>query len=302
MYRDQITWSMFADACQKAIRYTRPVAISTRRYDGTLRTDVGTMIVVNEDGWILTAAHLFDSFFRFQSDTKKIAEINGINASKVQKSNAPPNEIKIDKTFIVNHSFWWGWDNVRVTNVMLNRQVDVALAKLEPFNPEWVGEYPVFADPDHMPIGRSVCRAGYPFLNITPEFIEGPSAFKIPKIPAERFFYPLPGILSHMESKGKTMDESCTMKFIETSSPGLKGQSGGPIFDVDGHVYGMQIVTEHRPTGFHPTAEFDGQKYIENQFLNIGVGVHVSTLYELMDKKGIRYSKEGDESGYRIVN
>jgi len=293
---------MFADACQKVVKYTRPVAISTRLYDGTLSTEIGSMIVVNEDGWIITAAHLFDSFFKYQSDTKKMKEINEINASKPQKFDAPSSEIKMDKSFIVNHSFWWGWDNVSITNVMINRQIDVAIAKLEPFNPSWVGEYPTFADPDHMRIGSSVCCGGYPFIKIKPDFIEGPNAFKIPKIPAERFFYPVDGILTHMEFKGKTIDDLCTMRFIETSSPGIKGQSGGPIFDREGRLYGMQILTEFRETGFHPTAEFDGQKYLENQFMNIGVGVHVSTLFELLDKRGVRYCKEGDETGYRIVD
>jgi hypothetical protein len=292
---------MFADACQKVMKYTRPVAVSTRRYDGTLNTDVSTMIVVNSDGWIITAGHVFDSFFKFQSDMKKIEEINNINSSRVQNPNAPNNEIKIDKTLLTNHSFWWGWDGVKINNVMINRQADIAIAKLEPFDPSWISEYPVFADPDHMQIGTSVCRAGFPFIKIDPEFLEGPKAFRIPKIPSDRLFYPIEGLYSHLEVLGKAKDESCNIKYIETTTPGLKGQSGGPIFDSKGRIFGMQIFTDHRPTGFHPTAELDGQKYIENQFFNIGVGLHVDTIFELLDKRGVRYFKEGDESGFRII-
>lgn len=294
--------NMFADACQKVMKYTRPVAISVRHYDGSLRTDVGAMIVVNSDGWILTAAHMFDSFFKFQNDLKKIEEINGINSSRSQNSKSPSSEIKIDKDLITNHSFWWGWDGVRVNNVMINRQADIAIGKLEPFDPSWVTEYPVFADPEHMRIGTSVCRGGFPFIKFTPEFLDGPKAFRIPKLVSDNLFYPMDGLYAHMENRGKSADGSCTLRYIEVTTPALKGHSGGPIFDRDGRIFGMQIFTEHRSMDFHPTAELDGQKYIENQFLNLGVGLHVSTLFEMMEKRGIRYFKEGDESGFRIVD
>ncbi len=293
---------MFADACQKVMKYTHPVAISTRQYDGTLRTDVGTMIVVNPDGWVITAGHLFDSFVKFQSDMKKMEEINKINSGRVQSPGSPSSEIKIDKTMLTNHSFWWGWDNVRINNVFVNRQVDVAIGKLEPFNKDWVKEYPVFVDPNHMRIGTSLCRAGYPFIDIKPEFLEDKKAFRIPKIPADKFFYPTEGIYTHMENKGPSMDKSCEIRYIETSSVGLKGQSGGPIFDREGRIYGMQIITEHRAMGFHPTAELDGQKYIENLFMNIGVGIHTSTIIELLNHRNVRYTMEGDESGFRIID
>jgi hypothetical protein len=292
---------MFADACQKAMSFTRPVAISTRLYDGTLNTDIGSMIVINEEGWIITAGHVFDSFVKFQKDMKKMEEINEINASRVQNPNAPSSEIKMDKSMITNHSFWWGWDGVRINNVYVNREVDIAVGKLEPFNPAWVKDYPVFIDPDHMRIGTSVCRGGYPFINIKPEFMEDKKAFRIPGIPNQKFFYPLEGIYSHYEEKGRSIDGTCNKNYIETSSIGLKGQSGGPIFDKDCRIYGMQVLTDHRPLGFHPTVELDGQKYIENQFINVGVGIHVSTIFEVLDSRHIRYQKEGDESGFRIV-
>ena len=292
---------MFADACQKVMKFTHPVAISTRTYDGTLRTDIGAMIVINSDGWAMTAGHVFDSFMKFREDTKKMQEIDSLNASKMQHPNAPSTPVRMEKDYLTNHSFWWGWDGVRLNNVMVNRQIDVAIGKLEPFDPSWVTEYPTFADPSHMRIGTSVCRGGFPFINIKPEFLEQQKAFRIPKINSEQYFYPIDGIYTHTENKGKSHDGSCDLRYIETSSIGLKGQSGGPIFDTKGHIYGMQTFTDHRNTGFHPSVELDGHKMIENQIMNIGVGVHVATLMELMDKRNVRYSMEGDESGFRII-
>lgn len=293
---------MFADACQKAMGYTRPVAVSTRTLDGTLRTDIASFIVVNKDGWAITAGHVFDSFAKFQSDSKKMEEIDAINSGRSQGAGKPSSEIKKDKSFLTNHSFWWGWDGVMLSTVTINRQADIALVKLENFDPKNVPEYPVFADSSHMRIGTNVCRGGYPFIEITPKFLEDRKAFSIPSIPHDKFFYPIDGIFTHYEDKGKSKDGSLDLKYIETSSIGLRGQSGGPIFDAQGRIYGMQILTEHRVTGFHPTAEVDNQKYIETQFMNVGIGLHVDTILQLMDMRNVRYQKEGDESGFRIVD
>ncbi len=293
---------MFANAYQKIRGFTRPIAISTRHYDGKVNTDIGTMIVVNSDGWIITAGHVFDSFVKFQNDMKKMEEIRSINQSRSKNPNSPSSEIKMDKSLITNHSFWWGWDGVRINNVYVNRQADIAVGRLEPFDPKWVPDYPVFSDPGHLKIGTSVCRAGYPFINIKPEFVEEKKAFRIPKIDSDRMLYPLDGILTHIEDRGESHDKKCHMKYIETSNPGLKGQSGGPIFDTEGRIYGMQVLTDHRATGFHPSVELDGNKFIENQFINIGVGLHVSSILEVLNDRNIRYDMEGDESGFRIVD
>ena len=52
---------MFADACERAARFTRPVIISTRQADGKVTAGCGAFVVLNEDGWIFTAGHIFDS-------------------------------------------------------------------------------------------------------------------------------------------------------------------------------------------------------------------------------------------------
>ena len=44
-----------------------------------------------------------------------------------------------------------------------------------------------------------------------------------------------------------------------------------------------------------------GELIQENQFLNIGVGVHVKTIMAILDSKGVKYDMEGDDQGFRIV-
>lgn len=293
---------MFADACQRAMSYTRPVVVSTRRHDGSVGSECGTFIVINREGWIITAGHMFDSMVKYQSDVKKIREIEEINASRTQEPGAPDPTIKIDPALITNHSFWWGWDGVRLTKAYVNRQIDFAVGKLEPFDPDWVREYPVLLDPIHARIGRSLCRMGYPFLNIQATFDESMNAFRIPKIPVEEAVFPCDGIYTRTLHRGKSKEGGYDMTYIETSTPGLKGQSGGPIFDSHGNIYGMQVITNHLPLGFHPMVEYDGRKVVENQFLNVGVGVHVRTIRDILDARGVDYTSEGDESGFRIID
>lgn len=292
---------MFADACQKAAEFTRPVIISTRLQSGEVKTECGTFIVVNRDGWAITAGHMFDSFVKYQTDTNKKKEIEALNESRRSLPGAPSMEVKPDPNYITNHSFWWGWDGLRMTNVFVNRQIDIAVFKLDNFNPDCVKEYPVFKDPSHLRQGTSICRMGYPFLEVKSTFDEATKSFRIPKLPVRDLVFPNEGMHTRTIDQGTTKDGFRRL-YVETSTPGLRGQSGGPIFDREGHVYAMQVRTAFMPLGLHPTAEYDGSTIIENQFLNVGHGVHVGTIRAILDDRGVRYDAEGDETGYRIID
>ena len=121
---------MFAEACEKASKFTRPLVISVRQQDGKVMTDCASFVVINDHGWVITAGHVFDSFVRYQADQNKIKEINEINANRRSDPSAPSNEIKLDKNLLTNHSFWWGWDGVRLTEAYVNRQMDLAIGRL----------------------------------------------------------------------------------------------------------------------------------------------------------------------------
>jgi hypothetical protein len=291
---------MFADACEKAAKFTCPVIISTRRADGTVNAGCGAFVVLNDEGWIVTAGHIFDSFVQFQQDQKKIAEIKGLNDMKAHRPKPATMDIKMDPKWITNHSFWWGHDGVRLVNAYVNRQVDLCIGKLEPFDPKWVESYPVFKDPEKMRPGTSLCRLGFPFLNIESDFDENANAFRIKPGVLPMTLFPNDGIHTRNVSKGKSKDGEYDLLYVETSTPGLKGQSGGPIYDKDCRIAGIQVQTAHLPLGFQPSVEFNGEKVVENQFLNVGMGVHVKTLIEIFRSKGVKFSLEGEESGYRI--
>ncbi len=95
--------------------------------------------------------------------------------------------------------------------------------------------------------------------------------------------FPIEGIHTRVLHVG---DEGPNPVFIETSSPGLKGQSGGPIFDVEGYVWAIQSQTHHYDLGFDPKSP-DGK--VERQFLNAGLGTHPARILEFLDKHNVSH-------------
>ena len=49
---------MFAEACTLARQFTRPIVISQRRADGKCSASIGAFVVVNREGWAVTALHI----------------------------------------------------------------------------------------------------------------------------------------------------------------------------------------------------------------------------------------------------
>ena len=95
----------------------------------------------------------------------------------------------------------------------------------------------VYPTPD---MRRAVCHKAVPG-----------SPFNLPvNLPAGTFpmvFFPNEGILTRI-----LCGEDGQPRFIETSNPGLMGQSGGPIFETRGTLWGVQSHTSHLPLGFSP--------------------------------------------------
>ncbi|NLL95306.1 MAG: trypsin-like peptidase domain-containing protein [Thermoplasmatales archaeon] len=276
---------MFANACERAMKFTRPVITSVRTADGAVSSSCGAFVVINREGWIVTAGHIFDSFVQFRNDFEK-------NKDRKDKST---------HVGLTNHSFWWGADGAVLENVYVNREIDVAFGKLKGFRPEAVREYPEFKVPDNVRPGTSLCRIGFPFVGSNTEFNEKTNSFVIPPGMLPIPFFPNDCIHTRNLLAGRSKDGNHEMLYIETSAPGLRGQSGGPIFDRSGRIAGIQVRTMHLPLGFRPEVATEGGTVVENQFMNVGVGVHVKTLISVMDALGIRYASEADDDGYRIV-
>lgn len=286
---------MFAAAYSQAASFTQPVIISHVRADNEAFAGIGSFVVVNEEGWILTSAHILDRFTKlaaekrgFEDHAKAVTaiEADGSLLSDQKKKRIKALKQRLSPDAAVNFSFWWAHDGVAVTHAQVLKDADLAVARLSNWDPAWVTSYPTFKDP-MKPIasGTSLCRLGFPFHNVKPTYSAG--VFTLPPGTFPVVFFPNEGILTRVLEVSKGGQSYAG--FIETSSPGLRGQSGGPIFDQHGTVWGIQSHTSNLPLGFSPPVPGKpGQ--VEHQFLNVGRGSHPASIVGLLNQAGVKHT------------
>lgn len=287
---------MFAKAYEIASQFTHPVVFSMRFFDGSVECVNGTFIILNRDGWIITVAHLLEPFMASQQHAGEISihknqilEIEGDSSLNDKQKQRHISRLKTNPKWIINNSFWWGRDGASITKFHLLPEADLAIGKLEPFDPNAMSQYPILKNPKNLPLGTSLCKLGYPFHDVKATFNEENNGFALAPgtLPIPRF--PLEGIFTRNAVAGKSRDNKYEIKFIETSSPGLRGQSGGPIFDSQGTVWAIQSRTAHIPLGFNPAVIKNGKSIEENQFINVGLGVHPEVIVKFLQDNGVGF-------------
>ncbi len=286
---------MFARALALASHYTRPIVVSARLYDGRVQCAAGAFVVLNEDGWVLTAAHLLEpatlhaahqvEIARHEAAAREIAAGEGTAAGKAKRVRS----LGANPGWIRNYSIWTGWEGRSVAEFHILPDADLALGRIAPFDPGLVSSYPVIRDPATLTPGTSVCKLGYPFHSVSTRFDEEADAFVFADGALPMPLFPLEGMITRFRSGSRASGGSLPVTYVETSTPGLRGQSGGPIFDVEGRVCAIQVHTVHYPLGFSPpVVEQGGRRLEEHQFLNVGVGVHAETILGFLAQFGVR--------------
>ena len=288
---------MFAKAYVIATSFTRPIIVSMRFYDNSVECIGGAFVVLNDEGWIITATHLWEPYFAFQQHSnelsayrKQVETIEQDQSLTAKQKNKKLRKVMPNPRWITNVSFWWGWDGVTIKDVKALREGDIIVGRLEPFQKTMVKAYPIIKDPSKgLNPGTSLCKLGYPFHQIKASFDEEKNEFKIAPgvFPLPRF--PIEGIFTRNVRMGQSTDGKYEIKFLETSSPGLRGQSGGPIFDTNGTIWAIQSRTAHLPLGFSPKVKKEGKEVEENQFLNVGLGVHPELVVTFLADNGITF-------------
>ena len=172
---------MFAKAVALAANFTLPVVISSRFANGECSSTIGACVVVNREGWILTAAHLIDEIRRqsnsvlkhrgYGEDVRELEQdiVSGRTYRRKRvRTFHPPS-----KGEVRNHSVWWGRDGAQLRDMAVAPAADLALGRLHPFDPDLIAHYPAFKNPSsgYAP-GRSLCRLGFPFHQVKPTFDE----------------------------------------------------------------------------------------------------------------------------------
>ena len=293
---------MFSHALPIASGFTRPVVLSSRTSQGACQATIGAYVVVNDEGWILTAGHLLEivrqhqeSVRRHQGYRENVVEFQrDIVADKRFRKRGVRTFHRPAAASVRHHSVWWAVDNVRLIEAKVLPAADLALGRLDPFDPTSVPHYPVIKDPtrSYTP-GRSLCKLGFPFQQIVPVYDEKANTFTLPPGSVPLALFPLEGMFTRtVNTRAPGSGEAGTSPFIETSTPTLIGQMGGPVFDAEAKVWGVQSHTVHHPLGFQPPIPGGPPGQAGHQFLNTGLAVHASVIVALLEAEGIAYRRE----------
>jgi hypothetical protein len=295
---------MFETSIEKILQYTRPLHTLSRTYGGLLLPGTSTFFFVNETGVALTCRHVLNLIPAADNSNKNWlqfkAERERIPKDGHYRKNLKGLELKYkynkETTVQLKNNFLNCFDKIQEITGHAHPTLDLAILEFKGFNKIYYQSFATFIkDSKKIKQGSYLCRIGFPFPEYT-NYRHNPDTDDIewtntgnPNSPA----FPIDGIVTRFVG-----DPNLGITGIELSTPGLRGQSGGPLFDKEGFVYGMQYATNHLHLGFDMRDKeiiHDGKKSkVSNYpFLHVGLCVHVDKIKEFLNQHKIKYY-EGD--------
>lgn len=292
---------MFVSAIERAAAFTRPVHFITRYYGTTdVHPGAATLFFVNADGWALTCRHVAAELAgadqllaRYNEFKAKRAALRG-NKKELALLRALETAAGISRGAPIE-LYWLVMGciegNLNAT-IHTHPTLDVALIHFTGYDRLLCNAFPTFAADDQaLRQGKTLCRLGFPFPEFT-NFAYDEAAERIVWTDTGRAQtprFPIEGMLTR-----HLLDPSGAIVGFEMSTPGLRGQSGGPAFDTDGTVWGMQAATRSLDLNFDTDIEVKrGPASIrvrEHALLHVGNCVHVSALKEFMRSQNVAFS------------
>jgi hypothetical protein len=287
---------MFTKSYDIAKNFTHPLVVTMRFFDKTIESGLGAFVIVNDDGWLMTAAHNLGAAFAFNQHQQELKEhiekVEKINVNKQIKDHQRKlmaKSIKPNPKWITDFAIMLAGQPIAIQEYHIHGENDIAFLRVDKSVIKGQIVFPKIIDPIKIKPGTSLMKLGYPFVEVNATFNQTTNLFELPPNFLPLPFFPIEGIYTRNLLSGKTKDQSMDILFLETSSPGLKGQSGGPICDIDGNIYAIQSQNVTLPLGFKGIIEINKKIVEENQFLNVGIGVHPQTIVTLLKMHDIKF-------------
>ena len=295
---------MFENAIEAVANYTRPINTIIRTYSGKqIIPGSCTLFFVNNNGYAITCKHIIDL----------LASSDKINAAYVEfkkERDALPKDGKYkmrlkglemkykyndDSVVQIKNNFVDCVDTMSGYTCHVHPVYDLAILKFNDFNSLHYTEHATFLkDGASIKQGNFLCRLGFPFPEFT-NFKYNESTDDIEWTTtgiqtSPRF--PIEGMVTRFLA-----DEDRVLSGIELSTPGLRGQSGGPLFNDKGTVYGMQFSTKHLHLGFD---FIDKEIMVDNKlkkisdysFIHLGQCVHVDVIKAFLREHKVDFFEE----------
>jgi hypothetical protein len=295
---------MFVNAIEEVAQFTRPIHTITRNYQETLVSPgAATLFFVNENGCAITCKHVVDLIGNRQAINEKYKKFL-LEKSQVGKNNKYNQRIKAleeeynykeNAIIQLKEVFVGVTSDATIKYRWINHpKYDVSILIFEDFkNPLYQSHAKFIKDASALKQGKFLCRLGFPFPEFTnfqynnvTDDIEWTNTGK-----SETPRFPIEGMLTrHIMHEGE-------ISGIELSTPGLRGQSGGPLFNQEGIVCGMQSGTNHLHLGFDMKNfeyKINGRiiKVTNQPFIHVGHCVHVDIIKKFLKDNNIKFYEE----------
>lgn len=291
---------MFEHAIEKMLQFTRPLHTLSRTYGGMLVPGTATFFFVNENGVAVTCKHVLNlipaadqmnkTWLQFKAERERIPK------DSHYRKNLKGLEIKYkynrETTVQLKNNFLNCFDQIKEITGHAHPTLDLAILEFKGFTQTYYQSHATFIkDSKKIKQGTYLCRLGFPFpeysnyrYNPETDDVEWTQSGN-PNSPV----FPMDGIVTRFLG-----DAQLGITGIEMSTPGLRGQSGGPLFNQDGLVYGMQYATNHLYLGFDIRDKeiiHDGKKSkVSNYpFLHVGLCVHADKIKEFLHYHNIKF-------------
>lgn len=295
---------MLVNAIENVSHFTRAIHTISRTYGGVVSPGSATLYFVNEYGVAVTCRHVADmivsadrinaAFEGFKKERNNLSQNN--DREKELMALEQKYNFRNETIVQLKHNFIDCIDEVTDLECIAHPTLDIAILKFKGFKKLIVSSFAHFVkDPGKIKQGRYLCKLGFPFpefsnyrYNVQTDDIEWTDEGNN-KSPV----FPTDGIITRLVA-GRNAYGDTEINGIETSTLGLKGQSGGPLFDTDSLVYGMQSITGHLHLGFdihdlELMQEGKITKISNYPFLHVGICVHADRIKEFLAQNNIKF-------------
>ena len=280
---------MFKNATKLQYDYLTWIKFIHRKYEN-LQIEKGSasLFFVNEEGWAITCKHVIETIMAIDTINKNYEQFKSQLSCFPDKKSDLEIKFKLSKNNVCQGAYEFGV-NVKINasiNCIMHPSLDIALIHFDVSEPT---KYCYFVDNmNDIDQGTSLARIGFPFVDFNNyTFNPANETLQFTQNNKPMVTFVNDGIVS--QNRYTIINNVQLRTHLLLSTPGIKGQSGGPLYDVYGRVAGMQSQTETRDLDFMGKSIINGKQIETPQFLNVGICISAEAIKDFLQKNNINY-------------
>ena len=294
---------MFESAIDKIAYFTRAIHSITRIFPSNdIQKGASTVFFINSEGFALTCRHVIELLINTDTINNKYNDYK----NEISKHLKLGSKEKNVKRLLQNKYNYKEGSILQIKNQIVNcingnlnckyiihPSIDLALIHFIDCELA-ITQFPIFPkDTSHLKPGKILCRYGFPFAEFTNYELDSTNDDIIWNQTGRQVTCPFPN--EGMVTRLARNDNGLLCEF-ETSTPGFKGQSGGPVFDCDGKIWGVQFATQFHHLNFDKemVLTISGKKKLieDHPFLHVGKAIHIDRIKDFLRENNVNYHEE----------